>query len=109
MIGSVEQNNLIYFLSTGKALYIEGNDFFKDHRHTTIDYALDHRAHVILRIYDVSGKRVRTLVDQPQNNGTYRTRWNGTNVNGCQVPTGVYYCQITAGPLSATKKLIYVK
>ncbi|MFQ5584846.1 MAG: tetratricopeptide repeat protein, partial [Calditrichia bacterium] len=64
---------------------------------TQIRFALPQQANVKLTIYDVSGRQVRTLVNENMPAGYHTAVWNGRNDNGAQVGTGVYFYHITAG------------
>jgi hypothetical protein len=57
---------------------------------TTIAYQLPERKRVKLAIYDITGRQVRTLVDEVQLAGNYQTTWNGTDQSGNVVSSGVY-------------------
>ncbi|MGA2667850.1 MAG: T9SS type A sorting domain-containing protein, partial [Ignavibacteria bacterium] len=59
---------------------------------------------VRLTIYDLLGREVTTLVNQPLQPGTYEVEWDGTNY-----PSGVYFYRLTAGNYSDTKKLVLLK
>jgi hypothetical protein len=64
---------------------------------------------VSLVIYDVTGARVRTLVNSPMNPGRYVSEWNGQNDLGNPVGSGVYFYQIRQKGFSDTKKMILLK
>jgi hypothetical protein len=57
-----------------------------------------------LKIYDLLGREVATLVNQPLQPRTYEVTWDGTNY-----PSGVYFYRLTAGDYSNTKKLVILK
>ncbi|UCD19688.1 MAG: T9SS type A sorting domain-containing protein [candidate division WOR-3 bacterium] len=76
---------------------------------TTIKYYLKERAHVILDIYDVSGKRIVCLVDREETNGSHVVEWNGRDERGNLVSTGVYFYRLTAGRVTRSRKMILVK
>jgi hypothetical protein len=71
---------------------------------TTIEYALPKISHVELRVYDILGNEVQTLVKGKQPAGTHRVQFDG---NG--LPAGVYFYRIKAGEFVRTKKLTLVK
>jgi Secretion system C-terminal sorting domain len=71
---------------------------------TTIGYALPTSVHVILKVYDVLGREVKTLVDQFQAAGTY-----GVMIDASDLPSGVYFYRLSAGSHTFTKKLMLVK
>ncbi len=62
---------------------------------TTIRYAIPRAGSVSLRIFDVLGREVRTLVDGNMPAGTHSAIWDGRNSIGQQVGTGVYFCRLT--------------
>jgi len=64
---------------------------------------------VTLRIYDVRGRVVRTLVDAPQSPGEHTAAWNGRDDLGNTVGTGVYFYRLVAGDFVATKKMVLLK
>jgi hypothetical protein len=76
---------------------------------TTISFEIPASGSVQLRVYDVQGKLVATLLDQRLDAGIYRQAWNGTNDSGAMVGTGVYFYQITTDRFSDTRKMIFVK
>ncbi len=71
---------------------------------TTIRYQLPEESDVTLRIYNVLGRLVTTLIDAKQNAGYKSVSWNG---NDC--PSGVYFYQLQAGNFSAVKKMILAR
>ncbi|KPJ62810.1 hypothetical protein AMJ44_15115 [candidate division WOR-1 bacterium DG_54_3] len=62
-----------------------------------------------LKIYNVMGQEVRTLVDEPKQAGSYQVIWNGKNENGKEVASGIYFCKLKAGDQAQTKKMILIK
>ena len=71
---------------------------------TMINYTLPASSRVVLKVYDVLGREVRTLVDQYQAGGYYNVVFDASNL-----PSGLYFYRINAGTYSATKKLMLVK
>jgi len=71
---------------------------------TVIDYSLPGSSHVILKIYDVLGREVRTLVDVKQNAGSHNIIFQAADL-----PSGVYFYRLQAGAYSETKKLLLLK
>ena len=81
---------------------------------TWIPYQLADPADVTLTIYDINGRVVRNLDLGHQRAGMYHTRsraahWDGRNAQGEPVASGVYFYTLTAGDLSATRKLLIRK
>jgi len=71
---------------------------------STIRYTLPEAQHVVLRIYDVQGRTIKTLVDTHQDAGTYNLR-----VNGSEFASGVYFYQISTDKFTRICKMILVK
>lgn len=61
---------------------------------TMIGFALPNDGRVTVRVYDVMGREVRTLVNDVMASGSYSIDWNGTDGAGNSVVPGVYYCRI---------------
>jgi hypothetical protein len=76
---------------------------------TTIGYSLGRETFVNLAVYDMTGKRVITLVNQKQPAGNKLKTWNGTGENGVPIPSGLYFYRIVAGDETATGKMIMQK
>ncbi|MFH1219248.1 MAG: S8 family serine peptidase [Candidatus Eisenbacteria bacterium] len=64
---------------------------------------------VKLGVYDVSGRLVKSLVDQALPAGRYNLGWNGRDANGREVASGVYFYNVVAGSFHATKRMVVVK
>ena len=76
---------------------------------TTIRFALPKDAQVSLKIYDVLGREVRTLVNARVTAGYQQVIWDGRNGLGAQVASGMYIYRITAGEFISTKKMMMLK
>ena len=76
---------------------------------TQIRYTLPQLSNVTLKIYDILGREVRTLVNSEQPVGAYRLEWSGTNNFGTHVSSGVYIYRIVAGKFVQTKKMMFLK
>jgi hypothetical protein len=76
-----------------------------------IRYTIAQKGQVQLRIFDVSGRLVRTLVDEVQapSETPYERRWDGMNDQGQKVGSGVFFYQIDAPGFSSSKKLVILK
>jgi len=64
---------------------------------------------VTLKVYDITGKLVRVLVDTEQCPGFYTVNWDGHDRNGRTVSSGVYFVRIAAGSFVKTGKMLLVK
>ncbi|MFC1562575.1 T9SS type A sorting domain-containing protein [candidate division KSB1 bacterium] len=76
---------------------------------TEIRYQIAEDTKVLLKIYNILGQEVRTLVDEVKSTGSYNVRWNGKNNLGITVSSGVYLYRIQAGEFVSTKKLVFLK
>jgi hypothetical protein len=76
---------------------------------TIIRYYLAEPGDVTLRIYDKTGRLVRTLVNEHQNAGEYDITWNCRDKDGNQAKTGVYIFKINAGDFNQAKKMIRLR
>ena len=76
---------------------------------TTIKYSLADDAQVQLRIYNLVGQVVRTLVQERQAAGRYAIRWDGRDDRGLTVSSGIYFYQIAAGKFKDVRKLMLLK
>ncbi|MBD3342170.1 MAG: T9SS type A sorting domain-containing protein, partial [Candidatus Lokiarchaeota archaeon] len=61
---------------------------------TKITYHLSGAGNVSLKIYNIRGEEIRTLIDEYQNSGMHTTSWNGKNDQGHPVSSGVYICKL---------------
>ena len=76
---------------------------------TTISYSIPTGSFVSLKIYDILGREVRTLVNTEQKPGVYNTVWNGDNNFGNKVASGIYIYRVVAGSKIQSKKMILMK
>ena len=78
---------------------------------TTIDFDIGGTGSqsVTLQVFDVSGRRVKLLVNEPLSAGSYTISWNGRDEKGQPVPSGIYFYRLTAGEYVDAKRLIMVK
>jgi hypothetical protein len=81
---------------------------------TEIEYALPEAATVLIRVYDILGREVRTLVDAQQNAAYYRISWDARTLTGAQAASGVYFYRMeatsaTGRSFTAMKKMLMMK
>jgi hypothetical protein len=76
---------------------------------TKIRFTIPETGHVGLKIYDVAGRLVRTLVDRRLVADHYEVSWDGTNNGGRQVASGIYFYRIVAGKHSRTRKMVLLR
>ncbi len=71
---------------------------------TKIKYSLSENTHVILKIYDVLGKEIKTLIDEEKTAGNYSINFDAGNFS-----SGTYFYTINAGEFIQTKKMVLIK
>lgn len=76
---------------------------------TTIQYHLNNSGQVKLEIFDVTGRKIKTLINEYKSAGNYKTTWNGISDIGNIVSSGVYFYRLQAGNLAETKRMILLK
>ncbi len=76
---------------------------------TTITYNLPEAANIVLKIYNVFGHEVRTLLNVRQQSGAKSVVWDGRNELGMKVSSGIFVYRLQAGTLVETKKMILLK
>jgi hypothetical protein len=75
---------------------------------TKINYSLPERSLVTLKIFDILGKVVATLVNEERPAGNFTVSFNANNADR-NLPSGVYFYRLQAGNYVATKKLMLIK
>jgi hypothetical protein len=76
---------------------------------TAIEFTLPRWGQVTLEVYDIVGRKVRTLVSEAVTAGTKRVIWDGNNADGATVASGVYFYRIKASDFSETRKMLLLK
>jgi glycosidase len=76
---------------------------------TTIRYSIVEPGNVSIKIYDVLGREIKTLVNEVKTAGTYSSTWNGDNDFGNKVSSGIYLFRMEAGLFVETRKMILLK
>ena len=71
---------------------------------TSIKYTLPKASFVSLKVYDILGKEITTLVNEQLNPGAYEITFDGSNVS-----SGIYFYQLKSGDFTETKRLVLVK
>jgi hypothetical protein len=71
---------------------------------TLIKYAMDTREQVTLKVYDILGREVATLINEIKQPGYYETKFNGSNY-----PSGVYFYKLSSPDHCLLKKMILLK
>jgi len=78
-------------------------------RQVKIEYCVLTTSRVQLKIYNVLGEIVRTLVDETKCAGKYEIIWDSRNTQGKELPSGNYFYQLVTNGVASTKKLILLK
>ena len=76
---------------------------------TIIKYALPQRTQISIKIYDITGKLIKTLIDKPMEAGYHTILWDGTDEKGKHVSSGVFYYKIYATDFQQIKSMILLK
>ncbi len=76
---------------------------------TTIQYELHHSALITLRIYNLSGQIVATLVKQKQAAGKYNVIWNVTDDQGKALSSGIYFYCLQSPSQTINKQLVIIR
>lgn len=76
---------------------------------TQIAYSIPRETEVLLALYNVSGQQVAVLVNDQQPAGSHRVVWDGRDDSKNQVASGIYFCNLRAGELSTTRKMILLR
>jgi hypothetical protein len=76
---------------------------------TTISYQIPKPTQVEIKIYDILGRHIKTLVNEHQNAGQYQYQWTGESSTGSRVSNGIYLYRIKAGDYTMVKKMVLLK
>ena len=76
---------------------------------TTIRFALAAAGPVVLKIFDVKGALVQTLVDEHLGTGQHRVNWDGRDSRGARVASGIYFARLKSGKTTQATRLVVVK
>ena len=71
-----------------------------------VEYSLPATGPASLRLFDVSGREVRTLVNGPVEAGRHEAIWDGRDASGQKVPAGAYFYELNAGGKRATRRVV---
>jgi len=80
---------------------------------TSIQYTVagrqNHPIHTTLKIYNIRGQLIRTLVNKVKESGTYKVIWDGKDNSGKEVASGIYFYQLRMGSLKEGRKMFVIK
>lgn len=75
----------------------------------TLSYTLDRPSRVELRIYDLRGRIVTTLVSESPSAGAYTRVWEGRDASGQSVASGVYFAELRAEGRRQSRRMVLVR
>ena len=92
----------------GRAVFLDNypNPFSQK---TMIRYFLNKTGTVGLKVYDQSGRLVKTLIDGTMNAGHGEIEWDGRDTKGQELASGVYFFRLTSDANTQTKKLVLLR
>lgn len=76
---------------------------------TKIVYQVPKNLRLTLKIYDMQGQEIRTLVNGFVNQGSYELNWDGKNETGVSMPSGIYLYRLESNEFVSTKKMTLLK
>jgi len=76
---------------------------------TTINYQIPEPGHVSLKIFNVSGELVRTLVDNHKSEGVHAVGWNGKDKHGNVVSAGIYFYRMESKSFVETRRMVLLR
>ncbi|MBL7074258.1 T9SS type A sorting domain-containing protein [candidate division KSB1 bacterium] len=100
MVG-IKETYLFNFLESFKLYQNHYNPF---NPITTIKYGLPQESNVTLKVFNILGREVATLVDEHQTAGYHQINWDATGYS-----SGIYFYQIQAGKFQKVRKMVLVK
>jgi hypothetical protein len=76
---------------------------------TEIKYQIPEDSRVVVKIFNVTGQEVVTLMNQDLKAGYYTATWNARDAGGQEVSAGIYFCTMKAGEFSQTVKMVLLR
>ncbi len=76
---------------------------------TTISYHISESSRVTIRVFNMNGALIKTLLEEEQKLGTYEVVWDGRNEEGRQVGSGIYLYKVTCGDKSIGNKMTKIE
>jgi hypothetical protein len=99
-----DDNNNVNFDLTPKEFNLQQNYPNPFNPATTIEYTIPKDGNVSLKVYDITGREVASLVNKYQDAGSYITTWDASNFG-----SGIYFYRMISGDYSATKRMVLKK
>ncbi|MEO8398429.1 MAG: FlgD immunoglobulin-like domain containing protein, partial [Ignavibacteriaceae bacterium] len=76
---------------------------------TTIKFSIQKKQFIKLRIFDLLGREIKTLIDEEKESGTYSIEWNGKNNEGNHAASGIYLIKLDSEAGSRSYKMVLLK
>lgn len=95
--------------SAPMAFALDGNYPNPSSGHTAIEFRVAEPGPVAIEVFDITGRRVATLVDREMAPGTYEVTWDGRSTSGRRLASGVYLYRMKARDFTATRRMTLVK
>ncbi len=76
---------------------------------TTIRYEVPVAGKIVIKVYNMLGQEVRSLINEVRQPGRYSIQWDGKNNVGQQVSSGVYIYRLSAGKIATSRKMMLIK
>jgi len=74
-----------------------------------ISYSIEKKGFVSVKVYDITGRLIKRLVNGLQDRGWYTIQWDGNHENNRSISSGVYFIRLETGNFISTKKVLLVK
>jgi hypothetical protein len=76
---------------------------------SVIPFTVPRAGTVSLRVFDLGGRQVRSLVDGPMESGTHSAMWDGRNEHGERMPSGIYFYELRAPGFKDSRKMVRIE
>lgn len=76
---------------------------------TTVAFQMPRESDLRIEMFDITGRRVRTLVRDRRPSGFHAALWDGRDDGGGEVASGVYFLRMQAGSFDQTRRLVVIK
>jgi hypothetical protein len=76
---------------------------------TTFTFSIDHRQAAVLTVFDVSGRQVAVVAEGVFTPGTHRVEWNGADMTGRSIPSGIYLVQLRTRDMVTSRKITLLR
>ncbi|MDZ7261877.1 MAG: M1 family aminopeptidase, partial [candidate division KSB1 bacterium] len=89
--------------------FVTGESLSSRYPQTKIHYQLSRAEKVVLKIYDILGREVRTLVNEKKAAGYFEVSWDGCDDQGQPMAAGIYFCKLKAGDFVQIRKIVILR